>query len=95
MNNVKRERVILQVKHPIIASFTSDAHMLAILNSYPSTDEWVYNNFINLWGEKPAYHNYFPIIRFGSWLIRRACPYFKINTFYKETFDLNIIEDSF
>lgn len=92
MNNTKKENVILQIKYPIITSYTSDAHMLAILNNYPSTNEWVFNQYINLWGEEPVCNNNSLVLRFNSWLIRRVCPYFNINTLYTNNFNSDIIE---
>ncbi len=92
MNNVINESVILKVKYPVITSYTSDAHMLSILSSYPSTEAWVFNNYINLWGEEPCYENGFSILRFHSWSIKKVCPYFKINHFKKSFFDSNITE---
>lgn len=92
MSNVKKEKVILQVKYPIITSYTSDAHMLAILSNYSYTEGWIFNNFVNLWGEEPSYDNHFSMLRFHSWSIRRVCPYFKINYFDKAFFDSDIVE---
>jgi hypothetical protein len=85
----KNERVILQVKYPIITSYTSDAHMLSILSNYPSTLEWVFNNYVSLWGE--LYKDE-ALLRFSSWDIRKACPYFKLNYFDKKSCEGNIIE---
>lgn len=90
MNNVGKENTILQIKYPIITSYTSDAHMLAILNNYPSTEEWIFNNYINLWGERPPDNEDAILIRFHSWLINRVCPYFKISHYGKDYFKTNI-----
>ncbi len=92
MNNEKKEKVILPVKYPIITSYTADAHMLAILNSYPSTEEWILNNYINLWGEEPSRYNNFAMLRFHSWSIKKVCPYFKLNYFNESFFTSNITE---
>lgn len=95
MYSINNDKVVLQVKYPMITSFTTDAHMLAILNNYPITEEWIFNNYINLWGEKLDDIDEQLYIRFGSWFIRKSCPYFKINTYYKEFFEsikCNIIE---
>lgn len=87
-----KDNVILPIKYPIITSYTSDADILAILNSYPSTEEWIFNNYINLWGERPIDNDDELVLRFGSWHIRKACPYFKINTYNKSFFTSNIVE---
>ncbi|RCX20096.1 butirosin biosynthesis protein H-like [Anaerobacterium chartisolvens] len=92
MNNATKDNAMLQVRYPLITSYTSDAHMLAILSAYPHTEEWVFNNYINLLGEEPSIRNDFSILRFHSWLIRKACPYFKIRYFDKKFFDSDITE---
>ena len=92
MNNTLKEKAILQIKYPIITSYTSDAHMLAILNNYQYTEECIFNNFISFWGEEPSYKNNFNMLRFHSWKIRRVCPYFKIKYYDKKLLDSDIVE---
>lgn len=92
MNDVKKNNMILPIKYPIISSYTQYAHMLAILNSYPSTEDWIFNNYINLWGERPKDNPDGLSIRFGSWCTMKDCPYFKMNFYDKDSFDLNVVE---
>ncbi|PYG87468.1 hypothetical protein LY28_02138 [Ruminiclostridium sufflavum DSM 19573] len=92
MNDENAEKVVLPVKYPVITSYTADAHMLAILYSYPSTEEWIFNNYINLWGEEPSHYNNYAMLRFHSWSIKKACPYFKLSYFDKSFFSSDITE---
>ncbi len=92
MNNLKKMKEILNIKYPIITSYTQDANMLAILSCYPTTEEWIFNNYVNLWGEEPTFKNGYTMLRFHSWEIKRACPYLEIKTYNKSFFSSDIVE---
>lgn len=46
-----KEQFCLPVANPIITSYMSYAPALSILSYYSTCDNWIYNNFINMYGE--------------------------------------------
>ena len=48
---LKKDEISLPITDPIITSYMSYAPTLSVLCNYKQCEEWIYSNFINLYGE--------------------------------------------
>lgn len=88
MNSVGNE-IILPVTFPSVSSYPAETYILSILLNYKQTDNWIYNNFINLYGYITKENYIYQAFAFDA--IRRACPYIYLNRFM----DRDFIDDNF
>ncbi len=85
MNSKDAAEIILPVAYPIINSYTHYDCLFSILGNRKETQGWIYNHMLNLWGYKMD--EGLPIIKFGPWHIRRACPFIKTYNLEKQFID--------
>jgi len=75
MNDKNRE--VLPAKYPFIDNYPTHANTLSILLNYEETEDWIYNNFVNIWVmfEKNGQLEKF---EHTGTVLYNHCPYLKI-----------------
>lgn len=96
---IKNNKIILELKEPMITSYTAYANFLGILESYPETWGWIYTNMINLWTEIIEENGQIDTpFRFSSWILMARCPFFEYSVLPQyvysglENYPINFLE---
>lgn len=89
---------LLPVKKPVTAAYTTDAHIVSILESYDYTEDWIMSQYILIFCRKDLKKNcwgdyYFPM----TYNVRsqETCRYLQKQKIHPETlqnFDIDIID---
>lgn len=69
------EKVVLPIVYPPITSFPAYSSVLSILWNFKKTKDWIYNNFVNLWGTNEISQGGGVPISYSSWWTMRLCPF--------------------
>jgi len=89
MNNTNKNEIILPVTFPAVSSFPAETYVLLILLNYSQTEDWIYNNFVNLYGYITNENFIYQAFTLDE--IRKVCPFISLSELRNREF----IEDNF